>query len=83
MSLNSAGQSASRGRTARNAWSGWPAASITEPKSGGLRWRAMKPSASSDCSSGGSTATMSSTTASLIACSLIRNPGGFSAAAAP
>src|SRR5215510_13192352 len=28
----------------------------------------MKPSASSDCRSGGSTATMSSTTASLIAC---------------
>src|SRR6476660_1898798 len=40
---------------------------MTESKSGGLRWRAMKPSASSDCSKGGSTATMSSTTASLIA----------------
>src|SRR6202171_2763029 len=40
---------------------------MTLSKSGGLRWRAMKPSASSDCSNGGSTATMSSTTASLIA----------------
>ena len=47
--------------------SGAPAASMTRPKSGGLRWRAMKESASSDCSNGGSTATMSSTTASLIA----------------
>ena len=82
-SLNSPGQPASRGRTARNAWSGTPAASMTEPKSGGLRWRAMKPSASSDCSSGGSTATMSSTTASLIACPLIHNPGGFSVTGAP
>src|ERR1700716_849358 len=34
---------------------------------GGFRWRAMKPSASSDCSKGGNTATMSSTTVSLIA----------------
>src|SRR5258708_34896163 len=40
---------------------------MIESKSGGLRWRAMKPSASSDCSNGGTTATMSSTTASLIA----------------
>src|ERR1700751_3689960 len=40
---------------------------MTCPKSGGLRRRAIKPSASSDCSSGGSTATMSSPTASLIA----------------
>src|SRR5258708_19202472 len=40
---------------------------MTEANSGGLRWRAMKPSASSDCSKGGSTAMMSSTTASLIA----------------
>src|SRR5450755_874097 len=39
---------------------------MIEPKSGGLRWRAMKASASSDCSNGGSTATMSSTTASLM-----------------
>ena len=61
------GQSESRSRTACNASSGEPAASITRPKSGGLRWRAMKESASSDCSNGGSTATMSSTTASLIA----------------
>src|ERR1700687_5830507 len=64
---NCSGQSASRGRTACKAWSGMPAASITESKSGGFRWRAMKPSASSDCSKAGSTATMSSTTASLIA----------------
>src|SRR6478752_1225699 len=48
---------------------------MTAPKSGGFRWRAMKPRASRDCSKGGSTATMSSTTASLIArCSLLMQP---------
>src|SRR6202790_2700925 len=67
MPANSAAQPASRGRSACSAWSGSPAASITWPNCGGLRWRAMKASASSDCSKGGSTATMSSTTASLIA----------------
>src|SRR6202158_574860 len=40
---------------------------MTEANSGGLRCRAMKPSASSDCSKAGRTAMMSSTTASLIA----------------
>src|SRR6266851_6738807 len=40
---------------------------MTWSNAGGFRWRAMKPSASSDCSKGGNTATMSSTTASLIA----------------
>src|SRR5229473_4195250 len=40
---------------------------MTSSNAGGFRWRAMKPSASSDCSKGGNTATMSSTTASLIA----------------
>src|SRR5260370_1609629 len=43
---------------------------MTESKSGGLRWRAMNASASSDCSNGGSTATMSSTTASLMLAAL-------------
>src|ERR1700681_1454863 len=40
---------------------------MTWSNAGGFRWRAMKPSASSDCSKGANTATMSSTTASLIA----------------
>ena len=53
---------------------GTPIACITRPKSGGLRCRATTPSASSDCSSGGSTATMSSTTTSFIAgFSVLRN----------
>src|SRR5579871_3599602 len=42
-------------------------ACITRPKSGGFKCLATKDSASSDCNSGGSTATMSSTTASLMA----------------
>src|ERR1700682_1335098 len=40
---------------------------MTWSNAGGVRWRAMKAGASSDCSKGGNTATMSSTTASLIA----------------
>src|SRR5579863_2769438 len=67
MSANSSGQLLSRGRAAFKSSSGFPAASITRSKEGGWKFRAMKPSASSDCNSGGNTAIMPSITTSLIA----------------
>src|SRR4051812_32593834 len=70
--VNCSGHSPIAARAVCNASSGAPIAFITEPKAGGCRFRWKKASASSALSSGGSTATMSSTTASLIVVSLLQ-----------
>src|SRR5581483_2822255 len=66
-SANCCGHSVRPERAAESASSGVPMDSMTRSNSGGCRCRATKISACSESSKGGSTATMSSITASLIA----------------